>query len=80
MGESSEKLSVKASKTALQCWCGRWFQFARGSRGDLDFCGSGWLSRHFQCLATFFDPYRGRGRVEFGDDDLQRGVAVGDFG
>jgi len=37
----------------------RKFQFTRGSLRSSDFCGSGWLPRHFQCLATFFNPYRG---------------------
>ena len=45
----------------------------------MEFFGSVWRSRGFQPLATFFDPYRGRGWDEFGDDNLQRGFAVGDF-
>ncbi len=45
---------------ALRRWGWRGFVAARGSLGSSDFCGAGWLSRHFQCLATFFDPYRGR--------------------
>ncbi len=45
---------------ALRRW-GWWgFVAARGSLCSSDFCGAGWLSRHLQCLATFFDPYRGR--------------------